>query len=210
MTLNRRKFTSDFTRCLLVGIKRLLLCWKNSKVIVPVGNHNHRSPTTLMWCYSHKTVLVVFSCFKVAHILNVFSLSQVLPAVVRWVSINVVDGFCWPRSGHVQPCQSVGVTMFVPYANNAIPIYVFSARQLPYEGLGLFRRTAYPSKETSARIIMQYRAQKVSGNVVVGIACLCFAGLSHSTLLRSWLEAGKRFQDAYLPRFHNTGGVLCQ
>lgn len=91
---------------------------------------NHGAPSVAVFSFINPFVFgaVISIMFMVIQILSVRSLAQIMPSVVRWIHINVVNLLLRPISSLKQERQSVCEIHLPSYTHNDVSVIACAAR----------------------------------------------------------------------------------
>ena len=142
-------------------------------------------PFTVMLAVAHADVSArIIRLFRsVEHVLGVGSLAKIIPLVLRWPAISVVDFAFWPLAGFNQPCEPMGKVEVALKANRNASIPEPPGgltRELRVPILGSIRAIA-PSNDASLLVILEDFARSLGrkGFISLHLVMLLFWQTRH-------------------------------
>lgn len=179
---------------------------KNSEVDFLVFKSNSGCKFSAVFFDAFIWLRTVRALFAVSHILHLRCRPQIFPPVVRAFSVFVVDYFFGPLSSYVAPSQATGdiARPVNSYEDPSVGVRTACDHAPP----SARRKGDFPAKNSGSLAVVQYRTQISNRERVARRNEVCFAGVSHSILLRSaWSEAVEGVTSAFLPRFYSREAV---
>jgi hypothetical protein len=156
--LSRGKFSEQSGFGRFAHVDGIFEASKQTKISICAANLDVDLPLRCapMPSYSGRSANIVDADRLVAHILSVCGFPEIIPSIVRAISISVVDLGLWPLSGHVQ--NSKPVRFVVLPANADFQISMAIARASGFTGLDAFSVRS-PRKNPAKAIVVQQLSQ---------------------------------------------------
>lgn len=115
----------------------------------------------------------------VSSVVNLWHVAQVLNAVIRRVSIYMINIFTWPTAILVEPCETVSL----PYAAENTDPYISSA-----PGLCAHYIASFPARELASKLVSSsvFKAREYARiRVVINVFLKLFLGEHLGTLVKA-------------------------
>lgn len=153
-----------------------------------------------IFAFAHSFMSVfVTALSSVVIILTSRSFSNIVPAIIEFIAVYVIDILFWPASFHDQKCEAVYVISSRRNTNCVVSTKGSGSRYAA--NFNSVSASFFPTHNPRFRVVRKLRTGKFGRKIVDRSSAVCFDVFSHSTLLRSvWSGAAESICRALLPR----------
>ena len=149
---------------ILVSAAGLFRCVKQTQTNGIVVDFNFRQPTLVFGAHTRVPAFVVAAFVAVMRIFGVGRFAQITKAIIRSISVNMVDLMRWPSARHVEPRQPMREIKHIIKTDYGIAVFHSTTRFSS-------RRTSpplgAPSKQPCFRVVIDKMANARSRKFVL-------------------------------------------